>query len=261
MPRRHVLVGGGPAASPRPRPSATPTRCRRITIVAADPHGYYSRPGLAYLLTRELPEDGSSPSRPSSPPRWTWSRIVDRATAIDPAAHGVAGERPASSPTTACCSPPGPRRSAPLPGAELDGVVKLDDLDDARRHPRAAAAGKTRGGGRRRHHRAGDRRGPARARHARALLPARRPLLGQRALGNGVASWSRTGCRKDGVEVHQHTEAGSHPRRQRTRHRRRDRRRRTPSRARSSRLRSAYAPRSGWQQAAGLDCGRGDPRR
>ena len=35
-----------------------------IVVVGADPHGYYSRPGLAYYLTNELPRGTAPPVGP-----------------------------------------------------------------------------------------------------------------------------------------------------------------------------------------------------
>ena len=56
MPRRHVLVGGGAATIAAAEVIREADGGAEIVVVAADPHGYYSRPGLAYFLTRELPE-------------------------------------------------------------------------------------------------------------------------------------------------------------------------------------------------------------
>ena len=42
-----------------------------IVIVGADRHGYYSRPGLAYYLTREMPEQRLFPFAPRTSSAWT----------------------------------------------------------------------------------------------------------------------------------------------------------------------------------------------
>ncbi len=64
MARRHVLIGSGPGAV-----AAAETIRRRddqaeIVIVGAEPHGYYSRPGLAYYLAKEIPEERLFPFSP-----------------------------------------------------------------------------------------------------------------------------------------------------------------------------------------------------
>ena len=44
-------------ASLPPKRSAQSTGQPRFSLVSNDPNGFYSRPGLAYYLTGELPED------------------------------------------------------------------------------------------------------------------------------------------------------------------------------------------------------------
>ena len=123
-----------------------------IVIVGAEPHGYYSRPGLAYYLTKEMPEERLFPFTPQDFARLNVQLLHERAAHIDPAAHRVTlGERP-----RARLRSPADRHGLQgdhrqrVPGAELDGVVKLDDMDDARdliRRSRHAKAAVVVGGG------------------------------------------------------------------------------------------------------------------
>lgn len=53
---RHVIVGSGVAGIAAAETSRTLDRSADITIVSEDPYGFYSRPGLAYFLSEELPE-------------------------------------------------------------------------------------------------------------------------------------------------------------------------------------------------------------
>ncbi len=56
MARRHVLIGSGPAAMSAAETIRGRDDDAEIVIVGAEPHGYYSRPGLAYYLAKEVPE-------------------------------------------------------------------------------------------------------------------------------------------------------------------------------------------------------------
>jgi NAD(P)H-nitrite reductase large subunit len=104
-----------------------------IVALSADSHGYYSRPGLAYYLAKELPEKGIFPFTPQDVARIGVQLVFERAVRIDPAAHRVTlvggRELPYDRLLVATGSAAIPVR---VPGADLDGVVKLDDLGDAR---------------------------------------------------------------------------------------------------------------------------------
>lgn len=103
-----------------------------LVVVGADPYGYYSRPGLAYYLTGELPRRRLLPSTAEETGALGLAFIQERATHLDPAAHLVtlqSGRRLQYDrlllATGAAAIRPG------IPGADLDGVVKLDDMTDA----------------------------------------------------------------------------------------------------------------------------------
>src|SRR5450759_1158874 len=53
---RHVIVGQGVAGISAAEAIRTVDRSAEILLVSNDPDGFYSRPGLAYHLTGELPE-------------------------------------------------------------------------------------------------------------------------------------------------------------------------------------------------------------
>ena len=116
-----------------------------MVIVCAEPHAYYSRPGLAYFLADEVPLKRLFPLRAEDLSNLATELVFERAVKIDPAAHRVTLERGRVLDYDRMLIATG-SQSVPLgvPGAELDGVVKLDDLDDAvgllqrSRHARAA---------------------------------------------------------------------------------------------------------------------------
>ncbi|RMF36951.1 MAG: NAD(P)/FAD-dependent oxidoreductase, partial [Chloroflexi bacterium] len=140
----YLIIGMGAAGFSaaetirRHRPDAT------ITLVTEEPHGYYSRPGLAYLLTNELPQSQLFPRSERELDRLGLERITGRAVRLDLQARQVVledGRRLAYDAlllaTGAAAVPP------PFPGADLPGVVTLDNLDDARRILRLARKAKT----------------------------------------------------------------------------------------------------------------------
>jgi NADPH-dependent 2,4-dienoyl-CoA reductase/sulfur reductase-like enzyme len=133
MARRHVLIGGGPGAVAAAEAIRTADAGADIVLVSADPHGYYSRPGLAYYLAKEIPEKRLRPFTPKEFTSLGFTSLTDRAVGIDPAGHTVTLENGGELAFDRLLIATGSTAvRARVPGAELDGVVKLDDLDDAR---------------------------------------------------------------------------------------------------------------------------------
>jgi NAD(P)H-nitrite reductase large subunit len=151
MTRRHLLIGSGPAAFAAAEMIRSRDDRAEIVIVGAEPYGYYSRPGLAYYLAKEVPEERLFPFTPQDFTRLDVRLLHDRAVHIDRAAHRVTLRSGVELPYDRLLLATGSRAiSAKVPGVELDGVVKLDDLDDARdliRRSRAAKSAVVVGGG------------------------------------------------------------------------------------------------------------------
>jgi NAD(P)H-nitrite reductase large subunit len=133
MARRHVLIGAGPAAISAARAIRSQDSSAEIHLVSADPHGYYSRPGLAYFLLNHVPADLLFPFKPGELAKQGITILHDRADGIDLAAKSVtlASGKVLAYDRLLIASG---SSSIPLavPGADLDGIVKLDDMDDAR---------------------------------------------------------------------------------------------------------------------------------
>ena len=151
MARRYVIVGMGATGIAAAEAIRAADGAGEIVMVSDDPHGYYSRPGLAYYLTDELPEKALFPFSAADTARLGLRRVQDRAVALDPAAHRLVlavGDSLAYDRlllATGSLAVP-----AEVPGAELEGVVKLDDLEDARqilKQARRARAAVVVGGG------------------------------------------------------------------------------------------------------------------
>jgi NAD(P)H-nitrite reductase large subunit len=140
MGRRHVLIGGGPATIAAAETIRSADAAADIVIVSADLHGYYSRPGLAYLLAREVPEKRLFPYAEADFAALRAARVSGRAARLDAAAHRVELEGGRTLEYDRLLLATGSTAVATrVPGADLDGVVKLDDLGDARAIIRRAA--------------------------------------------------------------------------------------------------------------------------
>lgn len=137
---RVVIVGAGPAGFSAAETVRKLQPAAKIAVVADDPHGYYSRPGLAYVLTGELP-----PARlfPIPPRRWEQlavQRYVARASALDPAARRLALSTGQALTYDALLLATGAASVTPsFRPSTLDGIVTLDDYAGLRRLLRATS--------------------------------------------------------------------------------------------------------------------------
>ncbi len=103
-----------------------------IYILTADPHLYYSRPGLAYILSGEIPEKQivQFPREYFLSQRY---QFVDSAVrAIQPEQHAVMLENGKGLRYDRLLIATGATAAIPgTPGIQLEGVVKLDSMADA----------------------------------------------------------------------------------------------------------------------------------
>jgi len=143
MTTRYVIVGNGPAGVAAAETIRRHDADGDIRIVGNEDVGFYSRPGLAYLLTGTIPERQLF-SRPDSD--YARARIV-RTTGtvrrIEPAEHRLELADGEILGYDRLLLAVGARAVRPeLPGIELDGVVTLDNLADARHILRLARRAK-----------------------------------------------------------------------------------------------------------------------
>ncbi len=144
MPARYVIVGLGVAAVAAAEAVRAADANGAISLVSDDPHGYYSRPGLAYYLTGELPRSALFPWTDQDFSQMGLRRVHGRATALDPADHRLtlADGTHLTYDRLLLATGAAALRVA-LPGADLPEVVKLDNLEDAERILRLARRAKT----------------------------------------------------------------------------------------------------------------------
>jgi 3-phenylpropionate/trans-cinnamate dioxygenase ferredoxin reductase subunit len=142
--RRYVIVGAGVAgiAAAENIIHADPTG--EVIIICEEAEGYYSRPGLAYFLTHEIPEAQLFPMDKGDYHRHGIQIVHAQAELILPQdrqlrlanSHHFGYDRL----LIATGSQASPLR---MPGSEAEGVVKLDCIADAKRIHKLARKGRS----------------------------------------------------------------------------------------------------------------------
>jgi NAD(P)H-nitrite reductase large subunit len=141
---RHVILGCGVAGIAAAEAIRKNDPAAEISLVSEDRHGFYSRPGLAYYLTGELPEKQLYIYKPEDWHRLQVHFIHGRVVKLHPADHRLDLADSTSIRydrlllATGSCAV-----RTNLPGGDLDGVVTLDSLEDTRRIVRLARRGRT----------------------------------------------------------------------------------------------------------------------
>ena len=142
MPLRHVIVGSGIAGLCAAEVLRQNDAEAAITIISEEPHNFYSRPGLAYLLRGDIPERQLFIRSKHDLRAMHLQRIHAVAESLSENQEVVLrdGRRVAYDrlllATGALAVPP------TFPGSDLAGIVKLDGLDDTRRILKLARRGK-----------------------------------------------------------------------------------------------------------------------
>ncbi|MFN2227193.1 MAG: NAD(P)/FAD-dependent oxidoreductase [Anaerolineae bacterium] len=151
MARRYLIVGMGAGGISAAEAIRSQDPAGEIVLLSDDAYGYYSRPGLAYYLTGEIPEDWLYPFSEDDFGRLRLRRMQGRAVGLDLQAHEVALEDGRRLSYDRLLLATGSQAFLPpLPGVDLEGVVKLDDMADARQiltRARRARAAVVVGGG------------------------------------------------------------------------------------------------------------------
>ncbi len=131
--RRYVIVGSGAAGIAASEAIRCNDASGEILLISDDPHGYYSRPGLAYFLTGEIDEKMLFPFSENDFRRLGVRRLNARAQRIHPDTHRLEMHTGAQLPYDRLLIATGAAASrSDTPGSDLEGVVKLDNLEDTR---------------------------------------------------------------------------------------------------------------------------------
>jgi NADPH-dependent 2,4-dienoyl-CoA reductase/sulfur reductase-like enzyme len=133
MPTRYVIIGAGAAGIAAASALRDHDPHADVVVLTDDPHGYYSRPGLAYFLTGEIPERQLFPFQPRELRDLDIDLRPALVAGIDPVEHLVALEDDTPLRYDSLLLATGSvAAAASVPGATFGGVVKLDNLEDAR---------------------------------------------------------------------------------------------------------------------------------
>ncbi|MBI4927060.1 MAG: NAD(P)/FAD-dependent oxidoreductase [Anaerolineae bacterium] len=142
--RRYVIIGSGAAGLAAAETIRRKDASGTIILLTGDRHGYYSRPGLAYYLTGEVPEKQLFPYDRNHIRNlnllWEQSAVVR----VHPAEHQLYLEGAKRVDYDRLLIATGATAILPdTPGISLEGVVKLDNMEDARHILRLARRGAT----------------------------------------------------------------------------------------------------------------------
>jgi NAD(P)H-nitrite reductase large subunit len=131
---RYVIIGTGISGFAAAQTLRSLDPVAEIMLVSDDPHGFYSRPGLAYYLTGEIPEKQLFPFSKKGKLNLDVQYVKGRVTHLDPKSHSIEINTQGALVYDRLLLATG-ASYVPLevPGADLRGLVKLDDLEDTRK--------------------------------------------------------------------------------------------------------------------------------
>jgi 3-phenylpropionate/trans-cinnamate dioxygenase ferredoxin reductase component len=130
----YLIIGAGAAGVSAIEGIRSQDPYSEIIQVFDEGDGYYSRPGLAYYLTGEVSEDSLFPFQLSHFEQLKVKQINTRAKRIYPFEHKVElANGSMLSYQKLLISTGAHAAPAKVPGIELEGVIKLDNLADARK--------------------------------------------------------------------------------------------------------------------------------
>lgn len=141
---KYVIIGSGVAGIAAIEAIRSVDASGEVTLIGNDPHGYYSRPGLAYYLTGELHDKALFPKTADEYRRMRFRYVKESVTRIDRDAHVLElGNNSTLSYDRLLVAVGAQAVGLNLAGADLDGVLKLDHMEDAKRILKSARRGRT----------------------------------------------------------------------------------------------------------------------
>ncbi len=131
---KYLIIGAGAAGVSAAEAIRSIDTSGEITQVCNEPAGYYSRPGLAYYLTGEITEEALFPFNLADFKRMKVNLEKSQVKRILPIEHQVElGNGKLLSYNRLLVATGATATPARVPGLNLEGVVKLDNLEDAHR--------------------------------------------------------------------------------------------------------------------------------
>jgi len=141
---RYAIIGTGVAGISAVEAIRGVDRSGEIVMIGDDPHGYYSRPGLAYLLTGEVQDKSLFPKTREDYARLKFGYKKACVQGIDRTAKMLQlDDKSLLSYDKLLIATGASAIPLTVPGANLQGVLKLDHLEDARGILKHAKRGRT----------------------------------------------------------------------------------------------------------------------
>jgi len=141
---RYVIIGSGVAGIAAIEAVRSVDDSGEVILVGDDPHGYYSRPGLAYYLTGELHDKALFPRSANDYRKMNFRYAKERVSRIDREKHLLElGNQKTLSYDRLLLAVGAKAAKLKTPGADLDGVLKLDHMEDAKKILKFARRGRT----------------------------------------------------------------------------------------------------------------------
>ena len=141
---RYAIIGSGVAGIAAVESIRSVDLTGEVAMVGDDPHGYYSRPGLAYYLTGELHDKALFPRTSEDYRKLNFRYAKGRVTRIDRNNHTLEfGEEKVLSYDRLLIAVGAQATPLKAAGANLDGVLKLDHMEDAKNILKHARRGKS----------------------------------------------------------------------------------------------------------------------
>lgn len=141
---KYVIVGSGVAGVAAVEAIRSIDTSAEITLISNDPHGHYSRPGLAYYLSGEIPDQALFSMKPGDFQRLRIRYIHGHVKQVLRDQRSLEVNEHVYIPYDRLLLSLG-ALATPLkvPGSQLEGVLKLDQLGDAHRFIKSARRGRT----------------------------------------------------------------------------------------------------------------------
>src|SRR5687767_2322231 len=141
---KNVIIGSGVAGMAAIEAIRSVDPAAEITMVGDDPHGFYSRPGLAYYLSGELHDKALYPRTAEDYRKMNFKYVRGQVTKIDRHQHILKLSDEVHIPYDKLLIAVGAQAiKMDTPGANLEGVLKLDHMEDAKRILKSARRGRT----------------------------------------------------------------------------------------------------------------------
>lgn len=127
-----VIIGSGAAGMAAVDGIRHHNHTDRILIISKETHKFYSKPGLAYWLTGQIPEKQLYPQFPFDKKQMMIERLQAQVIGIDHERHSLRLDDGRSLHYQTLLIATGARAIRPVTeGIDLEGVVTLDTLEEA----------------------------------------------------------------------------------------------------------------------------------